>query len=171
MKNSFASLRGMNKVHARSLKLPSKTFRTRRIIMLEKSCGTIPYIIKDGIVYYLLVKSKSGGACGFPKGHVESGEGETETALRETLEETSVKVNINDKFRYEMSYQMGNGKQKTVVYFLASFQDQQPKRNGDFEDFDYLMLPFEKAYQALTFENTKQMLKAANDFVINEIIT
>ena len=139
--------------------------------MLEKSCGTIPYTIKDGIVYYLLVKSKGGESCGFPKGHVEAGESETETALRETLEETSITVNINDKFRYEMSYQMDNGNQKTVVYFLANFEDQIPKRNGVFEDFDYLMLPFEKAYQALTFENTKQMLKAANDFLINETIT
>ncbi len=139
--------------------------------MLEKSCGTIPYTIKDGIVYYLLVKSKGGESCGFPKGHVEAGESETETALRETLEETSITVNINDKFRYEMSYQMDNGNQKTVVYFLANFEDQIPKRNGVFEDFDYLMLPFDKAYRELTFENTKQMLKAANDFLINETIT
>ncbi len=139
--------------------------------MLEKSCGTIPYTIKDGIVYYLLVKSKGGESCGFPKGHVEAGESETETALRETLEETSITVNINDKFRYEMSYQMDNGNKKTVVFFLANFQDQTPKRNGNFEDFDYLMLPFDKAYQELTFENTKQMLKAANDFLINETIT
>ena len=133
--------------------------------MLEKSCGTIPYTIKDGIVYYLLIKS-CGGICGFPKGHIEEGESETETALRETFEETSVKVNINDRFRYEMSYRMDNGNQKTVAYFLADFKDQSPKRNGDFEDFDYLILPFDQAYQALTFENTKQMLKAANDFLI-----
>jgi len=29
LKNSFASLRGMNKVHARSLKLPQKTFKNK----------------------------------------------------------------------------------------------------------------------------------------------
>ncbi len=133
--------------------------------MVEKSCGTIPYTIKDEIIYYLLIKTKDKGYCGFPKGHVESGEDEEETAFRETMEETSIHVYINSEFRYEMSYQTNNGNQKTVVYFLANFQNQQPKRNKNFEDFDYLILPFEKAYQELTFENTKRMLEVANDFL------
>ena len=133
--------------------------------MVEKSCGTIPYTIKDGIIYYLLVKSKCGGYCGFPKGHVEEGESELETAFRETLEETSLNVNINRDFRYKISYKMNNGNQKTVVYFLARFQDEHPNRNNDFEEFDYLILPFDKAYQELTFENAKNMLKTANDFL------
>ena len=130
--------------------------------MLEKSCGTIPYTVKDGTVYYLLIKIKGDGSCGFPKGHVEAGESEIETALRETLEETSVRVQIREAFRYEMSYRMNNGNHKKVVYFLADFKDQTPARNGDFEEFDYLLLPFDEAYCALTFENAKQMLKKAD---------
>ena len=135
--------------------------------MIEKSCGTIPYTLRNGRAYYLLVKAKGDGYCGFPKGHVEVDEGEKETALRETLEETSVNVQINSEFRYEMSYKMGNGNTKTVVYFLANFQNQTPKRNKDFEDFDYLILPFDSAIQELTFENTRQMLKLANDLLMN----
>lgn len=138
--------------------------------MLEKSCGTIPYTVKDGIIYYLLVKAKDDGYCGFPKGHVEADESEEETAFRETMEETSLNVSVNSKFRYEITYQMNNGNQKTVVYFLANFRDQQPKRNKNFEDFDYLILPFERAYRKLTFENTKQMLKTANEFLTNRSI-
>ena len=133
--------------------------------MLEISCGTIPYTITDGTIHYLLIKAKDDGCCGFPKGHVEAGESEMETAFRETLEETSIQMSINSEFRYEISYQMDNGNQKSVVYFLANFQDQTPKRNRDFEDFEYLMLPFAEAYGKLTFENTKLMLKAANDFL------
>ena len=135
--------------------------------MIEKSCGTIPYTLDNGTIHYLLVKAKDDGYCGFPKGHVEVDEGEEETALRETLEETSVNVQINSEFRYEMSYKMGNGNTKTVVYFLANFQNQTPKRNKDFEDFEYLILPFDSAIQELTFENTRQMLKLANDFLMN----
>ena len=135
--------------------------------MVEKSCGTIPYTLCNGIAYYLLVKAKDDGYCGFPKGHVEVNESEEETAIRETLEETSLSVLINRKFRYEMSYKMGNGNTKTVVYFLANFQNQIPKRNKDFEDFVYLLLPFDSAIQELTFENTRQMLKLANDFLTN----
>ncbi len=133
--------------------------------MLEKSCGTIPYTVEDGVIYYLLVKAKDDGYCGFPKGHVEMGESEEKTALRETWEETSIHVQINTAFRYEISYQLDHGNTKTVVYFLANFQNQTPKRNKDFEDFDYLILPFERAHQQLTFENAKQMLKKANDFL------
>ena len=133
--------------------------------MIEKSCGTIPYTLRNGRAYYLLVKAKGDGYCGFPKGHVEVDEGEEETALRETLEETSVNVQINSEFRYEMSYKMGNGNTKTVVYFLANFQNQTPKRNNNFENFKYLLLPLDLALQELTFENTRQMLKVANDFL------
>ena len=134
--------------------------------MLEKSCGTIPYTVKNGTIYYLLIKAKDDGYCGFPKGHVEANESEEETALRETLEETSIHVQINSAFRYEMSYQMEKGNTKTVVYFLAKFQNQTPKRNEYFEDFEYLILPFKKAHRQLTFENAKQMLKEANDFLM-----
>ena len=134
--------------------------------MLERSCGTIPYTVKDGTVYYLLIKDKNGGECGFPKGHIEAGETEEETALRETWEETSVKPMITDGFRHEISYRMNNGNDKNVVYFLAEFKAQTPRHNKNFENFTYLLLPFEKAYEELTFDSAKQMLKAANDFLM-----
>ena len=134
--------------------------------MFEKSCGTIPYTIKDNAVYYLLVKALDDGYCGFPKGHVEVGESEEETALHETWEETSVKPVLDKSFRYELSYRMDNGNDKTVVYFLAVFSEQTPMRNAEFEIFQYLLLPFEKALNALTFDNSKEMLKSANEYLI-----
>ncbi|MBQ8430055.1 MAG: NUDIX domain-containing protein [Clostridia bacterium] len=135
--------------------------------MLEKSCGTIPYTIKDGCVYYLLIKAEDNGTCGFPKGHVEEGESEAETALRETWEETSIKPVIKKGFRYEISYPLQNGNEKTVVYFLAEFQNQVPTRNAGFEKYAYLLLPFEKATVSLSFESARLMLKTANDFLTN----
>ena len=133
--------------------------------MVEKSCGTIPYTVDNGNVYYVLIKTKHNSYCGFPKGHVEGAESEEETALRETFEETSLEVQLNRAFRYEISYQMNNGNIKTVVYFLANFQNQVPHRNSCFEDFEYLLLPFSEAVQVLTFENTRQMLQNANEFL------
>ena len=53
----------------------------------EKSCGIIPYLLIDNEIHYLLVKQNNGFIC-FPKGHVEIGESEEETALRECFEET-----------------------------------------------------------------------------------
>ena len=137
--------------------------------MTEKSCGTIPYTVKDGIVYYLLIKTKRNGNCGFPKGHVEAGENEIETAYRETVEETSVTPDINGDFRYEMSYTLNNGNLKTVVFFPADFRDQIPKHNEGFEHYDYLILPFEEAYQRLTFANSKIMLKKADEYLMKTL--
>ena len=139
--------------------------------MLEKSCGTLPYTIKNGVIHYLLVMAEDDGYCGFPKGHAEDGETEAETAFRETWEETSIAPEINTDFRYEISYITDSGNFKTVVYFLAKFQDQVPMRNSNFENFRYLLLPLDEACQALTFENARIMLKAADEFLKSEILT
>ncbi len=135
--------------------------------MLEKSCGTVPYTFKDGIIHYLLICSKDDKNCGFPKGHVEGNETETETALRETLEETSLSVTIKEGFRYETTYKMGNGNYKTVAYFLAEFAGE-PRRNEGFEDFKYHILPYGEAMRRLTFKNAKELLAAANEHLIKE---
>lgn len=136
--------------------------------MIERSCGTIPYTVKENTIYYLLIRSKESGYCGFPKGHMESDESEIETALRETLEETSVKVSIDREARYEITYKMRNGNDKAVVYYIARFQDQSPSRYNGFEDFEYLLLPFDRAYREISFENTREILKKANDFLIRK---
>ena len=133
--------------------------------MLEKSCGTIPYTYVDGVIHYLLVGTK-GHNIGFPKGHVEKDESEVETALRETMEETSLAPVINTELRYETTYQLDNGNQKTVVYFPADFGDQVPCHNQGFENFDYMILPFDEAYRTISFKNTREILKAVNDYLL-----
>ena len=136
--------------------------------MTEKSCGTIPYTIIDGVIRYLLIRSKITGMCSFPKGHTENGESETDTALRETLEETSLRVNINPEMRFEISYTLSNGNIKTVVYFPAQFSDQIPQRNGNFEDYEYMLLPYNDAYTSLSYSSLKQILSSTNDILTNQ---
>ncbi len=133
---------------------------------VEKSCGTIPYIKQNGKLLYLLIRAKDDGYCGFPKGHVIQGETEEETAFRETWEETSLLPKIDTAFRYTLSYTMEGGIQKTVVYFLADVSGQMPKHQNGFEDLDYLILPFEEACKALTFDNSRKMLQEANAFLL-----
>jgi 8-oxo-dGTP pyrophosphatase MutT (NUDIX family) len=133
--------------------------------MTEKSCGTIPYTVIDGKIRYLLIRSRITGMCSFPKGHTESGESETDTALRETLEETSLRVNINAEVRFEISYTLSNGNIKTVIYFPAQFSDQIPRRNGTFEDYEYMLLPYNEAYASLSYSSLKQILSSTNDIL------
>ena len=133
--------------------------------MLEKSCGTVLYTVENGTIRYLLIKARDDGYCGFPKGHVECGETEEETALRETWEETSIKAKIVTDFRAQVEYEMSNGNRKTVVYFLAEYSGQTAQHNKGFEDTDYLLLPFEDAYRELTYDNTKQILTDADECI------
>ncbi len=132
--------------------------------MEEKSCGTIPYTIRNGRIYYLLIFGRQYQIYGFPKGHTEYGETEEETASRETWEETSLRPELKKGFRRQVQYTLRKGKQKTVVYFVADFGEQIPQRNGNFEDYDYCILPFEKAYTVLG-QNIRQILKEADAYI------
>lgn len=61
----------------------------------EKSCGAIVYRRFHGNIEILLIKHINSGHWSFPKGHVENGETEMETAKREIMEETSIDVIID----------------------------------------------------------------------------
>ena len=63
----------------------------------EKSCGAIVYRKYHGNLEILLIKHVNSGHWSFPKGHVEAGETEVETALREIKEETGIDVIIAPK--------------------------------------------------------------------------
>ena len=85
----------------------------------EKSCGAIVYRKSHGNTEILLIKHINSGHWSFPKGHMENGETEIETAIREIREETSVEVMIDPTFRETVSYFPKRDTQKTVVYFIA----------------------------------------------------
>ena len=135
--------------------------------MMEVSCGAILYTVKDGEVLYLVIRD-SRGICGFPKGHVEPGESEAETALREIWEETSLRPELIPGFRREIGYRLDNGNDKRVIYYLGRFSGQTPEHNGAFECFDYLLLPFQQAYESIHFQNARELLQQADAFVRGE---
>ena len=56
----------------------------------EKSCGALCFAPGPGPTRVLMVKHVAGGHWAFPKGHVEKGETEEQTAVREVLEETGI---------------------------------------------------------------------------------
>ena len=62
---------------------------------IEKSCGAVVFTRDHGLVQYLIIQSKE-GFYGFPKGHIEPGEQEEETALREIWEETGLTVHATE---------------------------------------------------------------------------
>ncbi len=80
----------------------------------EKSCGAV---IFDGDKVLVIQQVK--GHWGFPKGHVENGETEVETAMREIKEETNIDVEINENYRYIERYSPEENVEKDVVFFVA----------------------------------------------------
>jgi 8-oxo-dGTP pyrophosphatase MutT (NUDIX family) len=65
-----------------------------------RKCGIIMYNMDTK--KYLLVYGKKSQKWGFPKGHMEKGESEEETARRELFEETGICLNqpLNSKIRF-----------------------------------------------------------------------
>ncbi|MBR2786833.1 MAG: NUDIX domain-containing protein [Clostridia bacterium] len=121
----------------------------------EKSCGAVVF---DG--GKVLTIQQVAGHWGFPKGHVEEGETEVETALREIKEETNLNVEINEKFRYVEHYSPEENVEKDVVFFVANkIGGELTVQKEEVLKAEWL-LPSE-AMQILTFESTKRVLKKA----------
>ena len=89
-------------------------------MLYEKSCGAVVIHNERDEVgnlqrYVLMIKHTANSHYSVPKGHVEAGETETMTAEREVLEETSVKIQINEKFRQPVYYRPRPGVKKEVI--------------------------------------------------------
>ncbi|MCK4551703.1 MAG: NUDIX domain-containing protein [Tenericutes bacterium] len=126
----------------------------------EKSCGCIVVRNKSEV---LLVKMNA-GHWSFPKGHVELGESEIETALRETYEETSIKCKVVDGFREISTYSPCKDVVKDVIFFVARpvndtiiIQEEEIKESNFFD--------FEAAKKLITFSNDLSIFNKAITFI------
>ena len=130
----------------------------------EKCCGIVPYIVINGEILYILITQNNGITC-FPKGHVEQGETEEETALRECYEETKLEVNIIPGYRDTTTYYMPEyDAEKTVVYFLGKIKNLEYHKQ-DAEIKDIQMCNYEEAFESITYDDTRKILETANAFL------
>lgn len=83
----------------------------------RKSCGVIPYRRSDSGVEYLLLLQKGSRTWSFPKGHMEAGEKEKDTALRELREECGLTARLDEGFREVVNYAVSDYSRKDVVLF------------------------------------------------------
>ena len=127
----------------------------------EKSCGAL--VLRrgeNGKDYILMIRHRRGGHRSFPKGHVEPGETEIMTAIREVFEETGVQVHIHSGFRETVHYSPMPGVEKEVVYFLTRTEQKEiTPRAGEIAEVEWV--PLETAEACLTHENDKTVLRAA----------
>jgi 8-oxo-dGTP pyrophosphatase MutT (NUDIX family) len=129
----------------------------------EFSCGAILYQQEAGVRRFLLVQMNQ-GHWSFPKGHMEKGETEAITAIREIREETNLQVRLIPGFREVTRYHPAPQVEKEVVYFLAIPTSADIKTQAAeiraAEWFDFL-----GAARRLTFQNDVNILWMANDFL------
>ncbi|MCH5191620.1 MAG: NUDIX domain-containing protein [Oscillospiraceae bacterium] len=134
--------------------------------LYESSCGAVVYRIINNEVRFLLIKNKRSLIWGFPKGHMERGERERETAYREVLEEAGIRIRILPDFRQKSEYVLQNRIEKRVIIFLATTEDTHTVIQREEVD-DYVWANFDSAMNTLKFPNDRRILKKAQEYLDN----
>ncbi len=134
--------------------------------MIEKSAGAIIFRRENGKIYYLLLKYGY-GHWDFPKGNIEKGEKEIDTVRREVFEETGISdLEFVFGFREVIRYTYWKGRQKvykTVVFYLAETKQKEVRLS--YEHKDYAWLEYEDALKRITYDNSKELLRKAHEYL------
>lgn len=131
----------------------------------EKSCGAVVFTRESGQVKYLLIANLR-GIYGFPKGHVEPGETEEQTALREIREETGLQVTLLPGFRTVDEHLIPEKKDtmKQIVYFLGEYAHQEITRQKE-ELSGTWLVSYEEAMKMFQFESSRRILTEADRYL------
>ncbi len=108
---------------AQAVHFVEQYFRSTIDCLLRKSCGVVPFRLNGGKREFLLLL-QSNGCWSFPKGHMEAGETETATAMRELREETGLTAVLVPGARAELSYEVSPVSTKQVALFLGEVRGQ-----------------------------------------------
>ena len=126
----------------------------------EKSCGALVFRERGGNLELLLIRHRFGGHWSFPKGHVEAGENEQETALREVKEETGLEIELVEGFRQSVEYFPKPYIKKQVVYFLGrAVSDDAHRQEEEISELRWVTI--DEAQRMVTFANDKHLIQQA----------
>ena len=147
---------GNKKINPAFLKKAQDKIYSQRL----KRCG-IKFLILE---HYL-------GHWDFPRGIIEKGEEEKETAKREIFEETGIQdIKFIDEFRETTSWQYKKQTEqtfqdvfKTAILYLAETKTKEIKLSSEHQDYKWLET--DEAKEKLTFENSKILLEKAVIFL------
>lgn len=137
----------------------------------EKSCGAIVFSNENGVRRYVIIRGTGiyKEYCGFPKGHMEPGETEVETALREVKEETGLDVTLIEGFRtvdeHFLAREGRPNDRKTNVYFLAEYSNQEIKVQES-EVSEIVLMDYEEAMKNIQYEESRRELTEAEEWLV-----
>jgi len=134
----------------------------------QKSAGIVLFRNDSDKNEFLLLNYPQ-GHWDFVKGKIEQNETSHETALRESKEETGItNIEFVDGFEESVEYDFRFKKEnilKKVIFFLAKTNEKNIKLSH--EHNDYLWLEYNDALKKTTFENAKNVLTKANEFLLS----
>lgn len=136
----------------------------------EKSCGAVVFRTKNERLQILLIRHVNGGHWAFPKGHVEKGETEEQTAKREILEETGLSVILDNRYRQVVTYSPKKDVVKDVVYFVALAPSEVKAVAQESEISQVRWVDADKAVEYVSFDNDKKVLMGAIEHYLNNPI-
>jgi len=136
----------------------------------ELSCGALVFKRQKDATVKFLVLHYNAGHWDFPKGHREKNEREDQTAHREIKEETGIEdIEFAEGFRETVNYYFKKGDEtvyKEVIFFLAQSATDEVILSS--EHIGYAWLNYEHAFKKLTFNNSKELLRKANQFLFKD---
>ncbi|NP_001092183.1 nudix hydrolase 2 S homeolog [Xenopus laevis] len=140
------------------------------LIIFRRCKAGISAAATDAIEFLLLQTSYGEHHWTPPKGHVDPGEDDMSTALRETEEEAgldSSHISLVKGFHKELNYNVQN-RPKTVIYWLAELKDYTTPVRLSNEHQDYRWLQLEEACKYSGYQDMKDTLKEAHQFLLNQ---
>ena len=123
---------------AQAVHFQEQYFDTYIQCLLRKSCGVLPWREMDGKREYLLVFESFSKCWSLPKGHMEPGETEEITALRELREETGLTAQLDTSRRATIEYPISPVGRKQVVFFPGKVEGTPQGREGEIEGFQWV---------------------------------
>ena len=141
---------------AEAVRFQEQYFDTNVISCFEKSCGVLPYRWINGKQEFLLVFETYSKCWSLPKGHMEAGETESQTALRELFEETGLNAKLDTSRCATIEYPISKVATKQVVFFLGEVSGNPRVRAGEIDRFKWVPAEALKDY---LFANTVRACK------------
>ncbi|XP_069361301.1 bis(5'-nucleosyl)-tetraphosphatase [asymmetrical] [Maniola hyperantus] len=137
-----------------------------------RAAGLVIFRHTNQIIQFLLLQTSYGVHHWTPpKGHVDPGESDWETALRETKEEAGLSENELDIYKdisKILNYKV-NGKPKVVVYWLAKLKNPDQKVTLSDEHQDLKWLPLQEAKEVSGFEDMQNLLAEFHDKALQTV--